>query len=799
MRKPVIHLICNAHLDPVWLWRWDEGASVAITTFAVAARLLREFPEFVFNHNESTLYRWVLEHDPELFREIQRLVREGRWCIAGGWDIQPDVNMPGTEALIRHIAEGRLFFREHFDAAPRVAYNFDSFGHPGGLPGILTRAGYVMYLHMRPGANDLRLPADLYRWEGVDGSVIGVYRMPFPAYNTYPGKAVERIAQAVENALRLDQDTPVFWGLGDHGGGATREDLLQIRELMKRETRAEIIHSSTERYYLAVKDLLPSAPLLKGELQRVFTGCYTSMSRLKRRMQRNLGELVQSEALRAATWWQNGQPYPDDLRDAWRDHLFNDFHDILAGSSIEPGEQDALDLYGRSSETARRLRLGALAGFRAGEARAIEIPLAVLNATAFTGSIPVEAEYMVDFMPIHQGTWHARLATLDGTELLAQEEAPEQLVIKEKWRRKICFEASLPNLGAANFRITMREGSHPQSPAQPGLPHVMDPSTGRVIRMGREKNLLAGEMMKGPVVADDGDSWGMERWSYRDVVGEFAPVARSVTAAESGPVRTITESRFAYGRSELTLRTIAYAAHPWLEFRIRLLWNEERKRLKLSIPTAFDAPRVYCEIPGGAMDRPADGQEYVQGRWMVLGDERGGDALAVINSGQYGFDVAGGELRLSVLRSVPYAFEHTQTLSGQPAVKVMDQGVHDLKILVAAGPREELIGSVASLAEWISAPPYVMAHYPVGEKSPARQELLTITPSTLRLIACKRSWDGRSLVLRVQESAGVATEGLLQIETPRASARLSLPPFAVQTLRVERDGTIREVALIEEV
>src|SRR5512139_4042150 len=127
MRKPVIHLICNAHLDPVWLWRWDEGASVAITTFAVAARLLREFPEFIFNHNESTLYRWVLEHDPDLFREIQRLVREGRWCIAGGWDIQPDVNMPGTEALIRHIAEGRLFFREHFDAAPRVAYNFDSF------------------------------------------------------------------------------------------------------------------------------------------------------------------------------------------------------------------------------------------------------------------------------------------------------------------------------------------------------------------------------------------------------------------------------------------------------------------------------------------------------------------------------------------------------------------------------------------------------------------------------------------------------------------------------------------------
>jgi alpha-mannosidase len=122
MRKPVIHLICNAHLDPVWQWRWDEGAAETITTFGIAVRLLREFPTFVFNHNEAILYRWVQEYDPALFKEIQKLVVEGRWCISGGWDLQPDVNMPGTESLIRHVAEGRQFFLEHFGARPVVAY-----------------------------------------------------------------------------------------------------------------------------------------------------------------------------------------------------------------------------------------------------------------------------------------------------------------------------------------------------------------------------------------------------------------------------------------------------------------------------------------------------------------------------------------------------------------------------------------------------------------------------------------------------------------------------------------------------
>jgi alpha-mannosidase len=267
---------------------------------------------------------------------------------------------------------------------------------------------------------------------------------------------------------------------------------------------------------------------------------------------------------------------------------------------------------------------------------------------------------------------------------------------------------------------------------------------------------------------------------------------------ESGPLRTIQESRFAHGRSELTLRTISYSAHPWIEFQIRLHWHEKRKRLKLAIPTVLRGGKVTCEIPGGAIERPADGQEYLQGRWMVVGSEGEREALALINTGQHGCDVLDGEIRLSVLRSVPYAFEHTQTLQEPPEVKVMDQGVHELRLLVSVGPREDLLRKAASLAEWLNAPPYALAHYPLGAATPARQELLVIGPSNLRLIACKRSWDGGALVLRIQESAGVATEGTLRIETPAISARVAFEPFALKTFRIEREGAIREVPLIEE-
>lgn len=804
MKKPVLHLVCNAHLDPVWQWRWEEGAAEAVTTFAIAARLLREFPEFVFNHNEAILYRWVQELDPSLFAEIQGFVREGRWVITGGWDLQPDVNMPGTEALIRHIAEGRRYFREHFDAKPLVAYNFDSFGHAGGLPQLLTLADYRMYVHMRPEQKDLSLPADLYRWRGVDGSEIAVYRMPFPAYNTYPGKTVDRIREAAGIALRLDQDMPVFWGMGDHGGGAAREELRQIAELIREEQRVEIVHSSTERFYAAIQPLIAQAPVVQGDLQRVFTGCYTSMSRLKRRMQRNLAELVQTEALRTTTWWLRDQPYPAaELRDAWRDHLFNDFHDILPGSSVEAGELDALDLYGRSSETHRRLRLGAVSAFNTGPAQQVAIPLTVLNATPGGTALPVECEYMIDHMPRFEGAWHARLYTAGGQELPMQEEHAEMLLLADQWRRKVAFTAPLAAVGACSLHISMHPGLRPQDPAAPALPHVIDTRSGLItsIRPAGHPEILAGPLLRALVVDDDADSWGMERWHYHDVAGEFLPVPGSHRTVEAGPIRTIREAAFAWGRSSILLRTIAYAAHPFIELRLRIVWNEPRKRLKLSIPTRLAADHTLCEVPGGAIRRPADQEEHVHGRWMILeGTPDGvGTACAIVNCGQHGFDMQNGEVRLSILRSAPYCYERTFCLDDHPAAKIMDLGVHDVRLLVTAGSPAAVRTAVPVLAEWLAAPPYALAHYPVGEGTPEKQELLTLIPASVRLLACKRAWDSDALIVRVQETMGDHAKGELTILRPAVRIPLSFTPFAVLTVRIEKDGRWKPVHMIEEV
>jgi alpha-mannosidase len=802
---PTVHLICNAHLDPVWQWQWEEGCAEAISTFSTAVALLKEHPTLIFNHNEAVLYRWVQDYAPGLFSQIQELVAAGRWAISGGWYLQPDVNLPGTESLIRHMVFGRRFFREHFAVEPRVAYNFDSFGHSAGLPQLLRQAGFQMYIHMRPQPPELDLPSDLYRWRGLDGSEILALRIVVGLYHTERHNIEERLQQGVELALKLDRDVPVFWGIGDHGGGPTREDLCRIDDFIAREKRVAFVHSTPDRLYEALRTAGQTAPLVTGDLQRVFTGCYTSLARLKRQAVKSLGMLKQTEALRAATWWQLNQGYPTAQLDAaWRDHLFNDFHDILPGSCIEPAEQDALGLYARVEECCRRLAFGAAATFNAGVAVPAYIPVTILNSNVAFRRIPVDVECMLDLRPKWSGQWHLRLFDLQGRELPCQEEQPESLLPFNGWRRKVAFVAELPALGAAHYELRIQEGEAKPASSPTALRHHLDPAVGLVTSLdaGNGRECLAGPLLKPLVVDDPGDAWGADQWAYRNVLGEFAFVPGSLVQLAAGQIRTITETVHAFGRSRIVLHTIAYAGFPLLEFRLRIHWSEERCRLKLSIPTAFKAETVQCEVPGGAWSRPSDGQEHVHGRWLMIEGMAGErpTALAVIHEGLHGFDVKDGEIRLSALRSAAYCHEQGFKLGERPTRKFMDLGVHDIRLLVIADDPEMVRLQLAGLADWLAAPPRVFAHLPIGRcaKAPDQRlnRLLEAIPLGITVLACKPSWDGQALVLRLQENCGSHAE--LRDSLQRATAPIAFRPFEIKTLRLKHDCSLHEVSLIDE-
>src|SRR5437016_13718982 len=84
------HLIPNAHLDPVWLWDWREGANEALVTCRTILDLMDEDPALTFIRGESFIYQHIEQHDPATFKRIARYIKQGRWDVVGGTVIQPD-------------------------------------------------------------------------------------------------------------------------------------------------------------------------------------------------------------------------------------------------------------------------------------------------------------------------------------------------------------------------------------------------------------------------------------------------------------------------------------------------------------------------------------------------------------------------------------------------------------------------------------------------------------------------------------------------------------------------------------
>jgi alpha-mannosidase len=447
---------------------------------------------------------------------------------------------------------------------------------------------------------------------------------------------------------------------------------------------------------------------------------------------------------------------------------------------------------------------------------------------------------MADHRPFWKGKWRMRLFRSDGREVACQEEQPESLLPFNNWRRRISFADDLPGVGVARyylkaFEIPEREHekgrrASPASSRKPDSPirFRFDSETGLLsaLQPAGFARSLAGPLFEPLVVEDTADSWGTGRGRYRKIVGRFKPSARPLVI-EQGPVRTVTRAVLSYRKSRLVMDVVTYPSWPVLEFRFRVTWNEERRRLKLSVPTALSSPTLLAEIPGGAIRRPEDGEEHVHGRWLVVEGRSAGKtaALGIASSGQNGLDFKDGEIRLSVLRSSAYCHERgfeLDTVLGAPAPKpgtaipgtcpmswkFADIGVHEFRLLVTAGAAASVTAMMPGLADYLAAPPAAYAHLPYDAKRTGQAEtLLALKPSSIRLLACKRSWDGSALIVRLQEAVGKGTKAELEVSLPASQERghepevpvtLSFTAFELKTLRFEKDGTWRAVRMIEE-
>ncbi|MDD8025954.1 MAG: glycoside hydrolase family 38 C-terminal domain-containing protein [Acidobacteriota bacterium] len=830
LRRRVL-LLCNAHLDPVWLWEWPEGAGEAVATFRVAAEFCETRPGFVFCHNEAVLYQWVEEYEPELFARIKRLVKAGRWSILGGWFLQPDANLPSGESFVRQALLGKRYFRDRFGVDVPVAANLDPFGHTRGLVQILAKSGTRGYLFCRPDRAFAALPGEDFVWVGYDGSQVLATRVE-AHYNSKGGGAREKI----ETWLAEHPGRPtslLLWGIGNHGGGASARDLDDI-EALKREKagRIEIVHASADAYFAGLERRRKSLPRHAAGLNPWAVGCYTTMARIKQAHRRLENEFFSAEKMASAAAFQGLLPYPrTEMAEALRDLALSEFHDILPGSSIPPAEEGALRLLGHGLEIVSRVKARAFFALAAGEPKAGpgEIPIFVYNPHPWRLRTLVSCEFQ-DHEPNYGDGWMRPVLRRGGKPVACQAEK-ELSNLQLEWRKRIIFAADLQPSGLTRFDVRLDKTKSRPVPALAAsngairfrtrsLDVAVDVRTGlaRRFRVGGIDILRPGAF-EPLVIADNADPWGMRVVRFREVAGKFraadpAACARAagvgaerlapVRVIEDGEVRTVVESILAYGSSFVILRFKLPKSGTETEVEVRVLWNEKDRMLKLRLPTTLRDGVYWGQVAYGRDRLPANGDEAVAQKWTAVVSPSRRIALTCVNEATYGSDCKDGEMRLSLLRSPAHAADPAlgaPLLYQDRFIPRIDQGERVFRFWIDAGPAAALLRGIDRKALAGNEEPYVLPWFPPGKgRRPQTFARLDDGPGGAVLItALKPAENDGRLVIRLFEPTGTKRETTLRLPFAGAETRLVMKPFEIKTLLFDpRDSGFTECDLLED-
>ncbi|ETI67526.1 alpha-mannosidase [Neobacillus vireti] len=802
-------MIGNAHLDPVWLWRWQEGFQEVKATFRSALDRLKEYENFIFTSSSAAYYDWIEKNEPKMFEEIKDRIQEGRWIICGGWWIQPDCNIPSGESYVRQGLIGQNYFKEKFGVTAKVGYNVDSFGHNGMLPQILKKSGMDSYVFMRPGPDEKGLPSRLFLWESKDGSHVTAFRIPFE-YCTFDH--LENHMMHCKAELKHSYNNLMcFYGVGNHGGGPTKENIEVIEKLNGLMGDTNISFSSPNDFFEQVEDLKDQLPVVHDDLLHHAVGCYSVHSEVKKLNRYSENLMLMAEKFSSIANWTTGQAYPADMNQAWKGVLFNQFHDILAGTSIESAYDDARDLYGESISIAARNMNNALQSLSWNigiEEEKDMKPMVIFNPHSWPVKVNAEIEYglFVNYILPEEFI----IEDVNGNEI------PYQIVdsiAKIPNRKRVVFLAELPPLGYSTYKLRAIKSKKEFDEVKvtdyemenDRFKLVIDKESGGISSLFDKERQI--EVFKDgaaiPVVMNDSsDTWGHGTLRFDEIAGEFKPV--QIKKLEEGPVRGVIRVTSKFQSSTIVQDFSMYKHLNKIEVKVKVNWQESYQTLKIKFPVSFNQRNNTYEIPYGHTSRESDGNENPMQNWIdvtgTIGKEREDIyGLSILNDGKYGVDVKGNTISLTVLRSPIYAHHAPFIPDMEEDYPVIDQGIQTFTYQLL--PHEnswEDAETVKHALELNQKPQLIVETYHQGSL-PQEDSFISIDQSNIILSALKKAENHDDLIIRLYETNNAETVAKVELKNWGRTLELCFGPMEIKTLYIPKKlvEPIYETNLIE--
>lgn len=798
-QNTTVHLIGNAHLDPVWLWRFPDGLSEIKATFRSALDRIKEFPGFVFTSACISYYSWVEENCPEMFSEIQTAVRNGRWFITGAMWVQPDCNIPSPESFARHFLYSQKYVREKFGVTVETGYNVDSFGHNGALPKLLIEGGLKNYVYMRPAEGNemhydfpeaaIRCKTDgktvetmrpelTFRWKCREDEVL-VYRLPGPyCLRFYDDSHLRYWDGYAEHA---PMDFMIFYGVGNHGGGPTITSLRKIEKFQKVSTHT-FAYSTPDRFFDHVRKTGYNAlPVYEGDLQNHASGCYSANSGVK------MANAICEDRLAEAEKWEVmakvllGQPYPAlSVEDLWKGVLFNQFHDILCGCSIKDAYHDAHAFFSAATAGALRIENQSLQAISWAidtehgitsiskeedwylwEANDRGAPVVIFNPLSRSVRTPVcirkpsgcagityedeNGEHPVPFQKIRSDVTNGddKYYYLILAELPAFGYRTYWIYGKKTYTAPVKKVLSITDHEIENDRIRLTF-----DPATGNLTGLYDKTSG-------QNCIVSGKVQ----LIDDGanDTWAHNVFVFDKLIDTFS--APEFSMYEDGDCMVSLSVTQKCGGNRIQQVYTLYPGEATAHISVRLFMEDAERIVKLAFTPAFTIDHYTYGSAGDRVTRVANGREEPMQRYAAVTDGERGFAFSTL--GKYSCAANAESLSFIAVRTCYFADHYGQR---DDRLTAQDLGVTTFDYTLS--PFTGDFAAIDRIYEELHAAfPRVVETYHKGTLAQSGS-LLSLSADghsleNVSLMACKPAEDGDGIVFRFRETSGNPVNGML--------------------------------------
>jgi alpha-mannosidase len=806
MKNKKLHMIGNAHLDPVWLWNWQEGFQEVKATFKSALDRMNEDENFIFSCSSAAFYEWVEKNNPQMFEEIVKRVGEGRWEIVGGWFVQPDCNIPSGEAFVRHGLYSQRYFKDKFGRMAKTGYNVDSFGHNGMLPQILVKSGMENYVFMRPMPVEKGLPGRIFWWRSEDGSKVLTYRIPYEYCSG--GKDLEYHANRLNYELRDGEDElMMFYGVGNHGGGPTKENIKSIHELNAREDMPVCEMSSTVNFFDSIRKNGKEYPVVFGDLQHHASGCYSVTSSIKKGNRKAETMLVNAEKWSSISKVVEKQPYPEDFTQGWKDVLFNQFHDILAGTSIPSAYDDASYLHGEAMAIGQRNINYAIQAISWDINIDLDVtmrPIVVFNSHSWSGKMAVDLEVR------GLSNDNFKLTDEQGNIIPAQRILSEATV---NGQSRLLFVADMPSMGYKLFKLYLKT-EEPQV-----LPHVpitensvendryrleFNPETGCLKSFYDKKDdleILRREGARLAVIEDKSDTWSHNVFKFDKEIANMEPV--SVRIFEDGPVRSTMAVKSRYKDSYVVQYFRVYKELDFVEVKMKIDWREPQTMLKLKFPVNFNFRKPTYEIPYGYIEKSANGEEEPGQTWIDFSGEHFKNGklygLGLANDSKYSYSFDIDEMAVTILKNSVYAHHDPKQLDPEEEYNYVDHGIQEMTYVLIPHEGGWKDSEIIRRAMEINQRPITVIETFHEGKQPQTQSFAQVENKEIIISAMKEAEDKDGIIIRAYETMKQHVYATIKLPFMGRTITAQFGPCEIKTFKVPYDKKtkIAEVNMLE--